>query len=86
MTREEALKRLGAIVDQHGLYIARQSVEASLDGYVALGMIKLDEPKDRPSPTYRAFEAVFEYVPSLDYADFQKLIDGAGLKIVEKQP
>lgn len=43
MTRDEALAKLRAVVEKHDLYIGERSVEASLDGYVALGLIKLDD-------------------------------------------
>ena len=44
MTREHAIKVLADIIEKHGGYISDRSVEMSLDGYVALGMLKLDEP------------------------------------------
>ncbi|MEY9806933.1 hypothetical protein [Bradyrhizobium elkanii] len=44
MTRDQALEKLRAVVEKHSLFIGEKSVEASLDGYVALGMITLDEP------------------------------------------
>lgn len=48
MTRNEALEILAKVVREHGGYVSELSIEMSLDGYVALGMLKLDSPPDEP--------------------------------------
>jgi hypothetical protein len=57
-------------------------MEASLDGYVALGMLKLDEPK---SIEMRFFDAFNNLKPGFRLAaNLLGAIDAAGLKVVEK--
>lgn len=80
MTRDEAITK---IYDNRNSRITA----SDLDLFVALGMLKLDEPKleSRESPTYRAYDAIFEFTSSLDFQTFRDLIKSAGLQIIEKQ-
>ncbi len=43
MTRDEAIAKLRKIMVAKGYGVCSKFVEASVDGYLALGMLKLDE-------------------------------------------
>lgn len=81
MTRDEAVKIMRHIWGgnpQHNL------ANNYVDAFVSLGMLKLDEPLvSRSSPEFKLYDAMFEHVPTLDFMPFKKLIDGAGLKILD---
>lgn len=83
MTRDEAAKIIDdELWDGHGKELPFRWLRI----WEALGMLKLDEPppESRESPTYKAYDALFEHVPSLDFQSFRALVSSAGLKIVEK--
>lgn len=82
MTKEEAIE----IVRLQWGFPGRETTSAKwVELFEKLGMLKLDEPLvSRQSPEYKLYEAMFEYVPGLDFLPFKQLIERASLKIVEK--
>jgi hypothetical protein len=74
MTRDEAIKIMDSCSSFSGAaWVAR---------FEALGILKLDEPlESRQSPTYAAYEALFEHIPSLDFMGFRALLRAAKLEV-----
>lgn len=83
MTRDEAIRVRRAHYVDHSEEVALKWAVADVDSYVALGMLKLDEPK---SAGERAVDAMFERGARGLIAPRHAIeaINMAGLKIVEK--
>lgn len=81
MTRDEAiseLKRLPHKVDHGSDYIKASIL---VDGLVALGLLKLDEPK---TAEQKLHDAVVTWgLERAKYADLPRYLKAAGLKVVE---
>ncbi len=81
MTREEALSKLRAVVVLHDANISERSIEASLDSYVALGLIRLNEPKSAEEILQGYLNGGPKWM-TLD--DWLRMINIAGLQITKK--
>lgn len=76
MTRDEAVNKV--IAPDAGY----DYEHALIDTLADLGLLKLDEPlESRQSPTYAAYEALFDYIPSLDFMGFRALLRAAKLEV-----
>lgn len=77
MTRDEALKIMGPIMSTSN----DSSAERALNVFVALGMVKLDEPK---SPMEKLETALrMRYFKETDIINLQDSLAKNGLEIVE---
>lgn len=75
MTRDEAIRAASHAIDSGG----NNAMEKWVNVFVALGMLKLDEPK---TPERKLRDAVYNEYNSVDA--FILAIERAGLAIVEK--
>lgn len=92
MTRDEAIEielksSMGWKPVDMSVQTLRQAASETIDAYVALGMLKLEEPEpvDRRA-NYAMNKIIFEKKASLCAGDLHQALDRAGLRIVEKQP
>jgi hypothetical protein len=77
MTRDEAIAKLREVATRHSGAITAKSIEMYVDGYAALGLLQLDEPK----------EPIEELFASLRWGGhsreaFNEALADTGLKIV----
>lgn len=79
MTRDEAIAIYLRSPYQKGCSEWRVAGEF-IDKFVALGMLKLDEPSVRT----KALDALFEKFGAHDIETMLELLDDGGLKVVEK--
>lgn len=98
MTREEAIKAFAGkmnypMAEYYNETVSR--ITPMIDGFVALGMLKLDEPKNDLGKTYECLNGKHlsysasgrQHVYVLGPTDIGSIIDalhGAGLRIIER--
>jgi hypothetical protein len=61
-----------------------QAAQAMYDFAIGARSTAEVEEANEMTPAYRAYDAIFEHVPSLDFGSFKALVTAAGLEIVEK--
>lgn len=84
MTRDEAIKSFAGIMNHPQAEYLNETVARvtpMIDGFIALGMLKLDEVK---SPEARFLEALAPHGIHFGTNAIFTILDVAGLKIVEK--
>jgi hypothetical protein len=80
VTRDEALKTLSEVYGLSSDFLPAWA-HKNIDSYVALGMLKLDEPK---LVLDRLYDQMASTAIGHHYATLLDAIDKAGLKLVEK--
>jgi hypothetical protein len=91
MTRDEAIElkikvaRQWACLARHSDADIRGAAAQAIDGYVALGMLKLDEPKSAEDQAIAFLDSKLpEYTEAIDGSEIANILALAGFKIVEK--
>jgi len=88
MTRDDAVKKAEECfqfnVPGQVWFFTPLRLVAALEN---LGLLKFEEPlESRQSPTYKAYEALFEHIPTLDFQTFRALLRGAELEVTARTP
>lgn len=86
MTRDDAVKKAEECfqfnVPGQEWFFTPLRLVAALEN---LGLLKLDEPlESRQSPTYKAYEALFDHIPTLDFRTFKDLLRKAELDVTTR--
>lgn len=82
MTRDEAIKIVNKAIDDSKRGSAGCAGAINVDMLVSLGLLKLDEPKSMDARLQEAL--VMNGFVYTSVHDYKRVIDKAGLKIVEK--